>query len=197
MYKDLLNLCLNKHLSTTVMKHTIFLFSVTLLFLGCGKEKQAISESAPDTETEQFIVEDPFSGTNLVDNIKLFDLDSNPINLKTYSGKKIFLNFWATWCKPCILEMPSIQRAQQLLANDNYVFLLASDETVGRINRFKATQEFDLNFIRVETPFPDLGILSLPTTLIIDEKGTIAMNQIGAVEWDSPEVLEKLRGVNF
>jgi thiol-disulfide isomerase/thioredoxin len=180
------------------MKHTLFLIIITLFLSGCKNDKQSLSESPAEvTETEEFTVQDPLSDTNLVDNIKLFDLEGNPIDLKEYAGKKIFLNFWATWCKPCIVEMPSIERAQQLLADDGYMFFLASDETVGRINRFKATQDFNLNFIRVETQFPDIGILSLPTTMIIDEKGIIAMNQIGALEWDSPEIIEKLRGVNF
>ena len=92
--------------------------------------------------------------------------------------------------------MPSIERASKLLADD-FVFLLASDEAVGRIKRFQATHEFDLPLIRVESPFPDIGILSLPTTLIIDETGRISMNQTGAMEWDSPEVLEMLRGKNM
>lgn len=180
------------------MKHTLFLIVMALFFLGCKKDRQAPSESAAEiTETEEFTVQDPLSDTNLVDNIKLFDLEGNPIDLKAYAGKKIFLNFWATWCKPCILEMPSIERAQELLMDNGYVFFLASDETVGRINRFKATNDFNLNFIRVETQFPDIGILSLPTTMIINEKGIIAMNQIGALEWDSPEIIDKLRGVNF
>ena len=154
------------------------------------------AESASVTpEPEEIQLEDPFSGTNLVDNIKLIDLDNNPIDLSKYGGKRIFLNFWATWCKPCIIEMPSIERAQQQLSEEDFVFLLASDETVGRINRFKATKDFDLEFVRVETPFPDLGILSLPTTLVIDENGKIALNQIGALEWDAPEVIEKLRSI--
>jgi hypothetical protein len=93
--------------------------------------------------------------------------------------------------------MPSIERAEKLLADDDFVFLIASDESVGRIKRFQATKDFDLQFVRLETPFPDIGIFSLPTTLIIDPSGKIAMNQIGALEWDSPEVLEKLRGINL
>ena len=169
-----------------------------LLLINCKPEKQPPTETAADSpETPEIIIEDPFSGTNLVDNIKLVDLNNEPIDLKQYQGKKIFLNFWATWCKPCIVEMPSIERAQQELQEEDYIFLLASDEPVGRIKRFQATKDFDLKFVRVETPFPDLGILSLPTTLIIDQQGKIALNQIGALEWDAPVVLDKLRSVSM
>ena len=178
------------------MKLSYLLPLTVIFFLSCNKNQQMPAESAGiSTEAEEIQLEDPFSGTNLVDNIKLMDLDNNPVDLKAYSGKRIFLNFWATWCKPCIIEMPSIESAQQKLSEEDFIFLLASDETVGRINRFKATHEFELEFIRVETPFPDLGILSLPTTLIIDENGKIVLNQIGALEWDAPEVIEKLRNL--
>jgi thiol-disulfide isomerase/thioredoxin len=178
------------------MKLAFSLTFLLIIFLGCKNKNQSPAETASENiESTEIQIEDPFSETNLVDNIELVDLDGNPIDLKTYAGKKIFLNFWATWCKPCILEMPSIERAEQQLQEDGYIFLLASDETVGRINRFKASKDFDLHFIRVETPFPDIGILSLPTTLIIDETGRIAFNQVGAMEWDSTEVLEKLRNL--
>ena len=184
------------HCRIQPMKLTYLLPLTVILCFSCNKNQQMPAESASvPPEREEIVLEDPFSGTNLVDNIKLIDLDNNPIDLSKYGGKRIFLNFWATWCKPCIIEMPSIERAQQQLSEEDFVFLLASDETVGRINRFKATKDFDLEFVRVETPFPDLGILSLPTTLVIDENGKIALNQIGALEWDAPEVIEKLRSI--
>jgi thiol-disulfide isomerase/thioredoxin len=178
------------------MKQTIYLVIMTVLIWSCKNEKKPLAgNSVNSPKISELNVEDPFSGTNLVDNTKIVDLENNPVDLKSLAGKNIFLNFWATWCKPCILEMPSIERAEKLLSNDNFVFLIASDESIGRINRFKATKDFDLQFVRLETPFPDIGILSLPTTLIIDPNGKIVMNQIGALEWDNPEVLEKLRGV--
>ena len=180
------------------MKQTIYMVMMAALFMGCQNGKKPLAgNSAENLEKPEITVEDPFSETNLVDKIKLVDLENNPVDIKSFAGKKIFLNFWATWCKPCILEMPSIERAEKLLSNDDFVFLIASDESVGRIKRFMATRDFDLQFVRLETPFPDIGILSLPTTLIIDPTGKIVMNQIGAMEWDTPEVLEKLRGINL
>jgi len=178
------------------MKILLLLWSF-MLVLGCQQNQSPSESPADDPRMVENLIEDPFSETNLVDNIKLVGLDNKEVDLKQFAGKKIFLNFWATWCKPCILEMPSIERAQKALAADGYIFLLASDESVDRINRFRATRDFELNFIRVETPFPDIGILSLPTTLIIDEQGKIVMNQIGALEWDAPEILDKLRSLNM
>jgi len=180
------------------MKQNIYLVMLAVLFIGCKNDKTPLAGSSVEKSAKpEITIEDPLSETNLVDNIKLVDLENNPVDLKQFAGKKIFLNFWATWCKPCILEMPSIERAEKLLAEDDYVFLIASDEGIGRIKRFIATRNFDLPFVHLETPFPDIGILSLPTTLIIDSNGKVVLNQIGALEWDSAEVLEKLRGISL
>ena len=176
------------------MKSIYLILATLLLLTNCAQEKKNLAGSpSAESATEEVTIEDPLAGTNLIDNIKLFDLDHQPIDLNQFAGKKIFLNFWATWCKPCIAEMPSIERAQELLEPEGYIFLLASDEDVARIKRFKASNDFELEFVRLETPFPDLGVMSIPTTLIIDEQGKIAMHHVGAREWDSPEVLDQMR----
>jgi thiol-disulfide isomerase/thioredoxin len=173
---------------------SVYLVLVTLLLINCAQEKKNLAGSpSAESAAEETTIEDPLAGTNLIDNIKLFDLDHQPIDLNQFAGKKIFLNFWATWCKPCIAEMPSIERAQELLEPEGYIFLLASDEDVAKIKRFKASKDFQLDFVRLETPFPDLGIMSIPTTFIIDEQGKIVMHHVGAREWDSPEVLDQMR----
>ena len=70
------------------------------------------------------------------------DLEGNPVALSDYSGKRILLNFWATWCRPCIEEMPSLLKAQEVLGKEDYVFLLATDQSVNIINSFKVRKGF-------------------------------------------------------
>ncbi len=166
-----------------------------LLLASCGSRDSTPSATAP----EEIEVAPPNTATsdNLVDNIQLVDLENNPIDLNNYHGKTVFLNFWATWCKPCIQEMPSIERAQNILVEENFVFLLASDESIDRITRFQGVQDFQLTFVKLKTPFPDLGVYSIPTTLVIDPQGKLTLNQVGAMEWDAPEVLDKLRSDNL
>ncbi len=174
------------------MKNYILAFAI-LSLAACSKSGDPPSSDAPDSGSESITL----TNDNLLESIKLADLEGNPIDLKSYQGKTVFLNFWATWCKPCIQEMPSIERAQQALEAENFVFLLASDETSKRIKRFQNLQDFNLNFVKLNTPFPDLGIYSIPTTMVIDPQGKIMMNQVGAMEWDTPEILEKLRSNNM
>ena len=73
------------------------------------------------------------------------DLENNEVNLSSFKGKKILINYWATWCGPCIQEMPSLVRAQEQLKSE-YVFLLVSEESTQRITRFKSRKKFNFNY---------------------------------------------------
>jgi len=126
----------------------------------------------------------------------LTDLDGNTIELSSLNGKTVFLNFWATWCKPCIAEMPSIERAQEILKGDSVVFLLASNESLEKIQKFKKKQDFNLNFIQLTSPLENLDILALPTTHIIDPSGETVFAEMGGREWDSEENIELIKKIN-
>ena len=121
------------------------------------------------------------------------DLQGNPLELSAYAGKKVFLNYWATWCAPCIREIPSIARAASVLEQENFVFLLASDESLETINDFLADREFTGNFIKLNGFFGGHGIDAVPSSVLFDETGTPIRTWPGAFEWDSPEMLAELR----
>ena len=57
-------------------------------------------------------------------NVKLKELDDQPLNLTQHKGKTVFINFWATWCKPCIQEMPTIESVQAKFKDEKIIFLL-------------------------------------------------------------------------
>jgi thiol-disulfide isomerase/thioredoxin len=123
------------------------------------------------------------------------DLEGNPVELSDYKGKRILLNFWATWCRPCIEEMPSLLKAQEILEKENYIFLLATDQSVKIINSFKARKGFEFTYIRYTGAFANLGINALPKTFIYNEEGDKVDEISGAIAWDSPEIIEKLKSV--
>jgi peroxiredoxin len=120
------------------------------------------------------------------------DLEGNTIELDQYKGKRILLNFWATWCRPCIEEMPSLLKAQSRLKKEGYVFLLASDQSIETIKKFKAKKNFDFNFIKFTGSLAQLKIQALPTTFIYNEKGEKVDEITGGVEWDSQEIIGRL-----
>ena len=121
------------------------------------------------------------------------DLNEKEIDLSVFKEGKIVVSYWATWCGPCIKEMPSIKRAEKILAEYGYTFLLVSDETISKISKFKNEWDFDFNFLRSSKSFEMLGVYSMPTSYIFDENGKIIETIVGAIEWDSEEMINKLK----
>ena len=112
------------------------------------------------------------------DKVKLTDLKRRPIELKQYEGKTVFINFWATWCKPCIEEMPSIEKVQNILKNEDLVFFLASGESAEEIDAFRNAHDYKFNYARIENS-EELGIQVLPTTFIFNPEGKLVFSDAG------------------
>lgn len=129
--------------------------------------------------------------TIIASQIKLTDLEGKEVDLAEFEGKTIFVNFWATWCRPCIQEMPSIAALQKQLAGKNIEFFFASDEEVDRIQKFITSRKMTLNFVRVENP-ESLVIQALPTTFIFDGEGNLVFSEIGFRKWDEPATVEMI-----
>lgn len=121
-----------------------------------------------------------------LDKIKLTELDGSPIDLDQYKGKTIFINFWATWCKPCIQEMPSIANAMKKVSKDEVVFLFASTEEAGEIKSFQNRMPFPFHYVKVEN-FETLDIMTIPTTFIFNTKGKRVFNEMGYRKWDTKQ----------
>ena len=121
------------------------------------------------------------------------DLYDNNLDLSEYKKGKIVINYWATWCAPCIKEMPSMKRAEEILEEYGYTFLLVSDETISKISSFKNEWNFDLNFLKSTKSFESLGVYAMPTSYIFDANGQLIETIVGAIEWDSEEMINKLK----
>lgn len=119
-------------------------------------------------------------------------LDGRGFDIDLFAGKKVFINFWATWCAPCIREIPSINRAAEKLGPEGYLFVFVSDEDTDTINDFLEEREFDGNFIKLNDYFSSYGIGAVPSSWLLDENGDVAMTWAGAYEWDSEEMLAEI-----
>ncbi|TLX73057.1 TlpA family protein disulfide reductase [Labilibacter sediminis] len=110
-------------------------------------------------------------------------------------GKVILLNFWATWCPPCVAEFPAIQELYNEYG-DKIEFVLISSEEQEAINQFLDKKGYTIPTYTLADKIP--GILStnsLPTTFLISKKGEIVLNKKGAAKWNSDKVkslLDKL-----
>jgi thiol-disulfide isomerase/thioredoxin len=120
-----------------------------------------------------------------ISRLKLVNLSGQSIDLSQYKGKTVFVNFWATWCKPCVEEMASIEKAQFQLQKNLVVFLLASNEAFSEISQFSANSGYKLNFVRIDN-FEEQDIQALPTTFIFDSFGNLIFSESGMRKWDEP-----------
>lgn len=125
------------------------------------------------------------------------DLDGNGINIKDYAGKRVFVNFWATWCKPCVEEMPDLKMLSETLAKEDYVFLFASDESLEKISKFAEKQNLGIKFVHLNKDLQnDLKIQSLPTSFIYDSNGVRKKRITGSMKnWNAPKMVENLLAV--
>ena len=124
--------------------------------------------------------------------IKLADLQGQALDSGQFENKIVILNLWATWCAPCIKEMPDLVKMKNELPDD-FVLLLASDESLEKIQQFTERRPFDLTFAQIQTSVETLGVYSLPTTFIIGKDGQLLETLVGARKWDSTEQIEQLK----
>lgn len=158
------------------VKHFYFiLVAFLLLATGCdrGSHPRQMGHPAPD-----------FSLTDA----------SRTVHLANYRGRIVVLNFWATWCKPCIAELPSLMAMQQQLPNVQ-VIAVSVDEDPQAYRDYLV--EHKITLLTVNDPAhhsADLYSTSRwPETYVIDQHGIIRRKFIGAQDWTSPEILEYLR----
>ncbi|MET2984749.1 TlpA family protein disulfide reductase [Aureibaculum conchae] len=123
------------------------------------------------------------------------DLEGNAVAISYFKGKRVLLNFWATWCLPCLEEMPSMEKAQQVLASENYVFLFATTDKLNKINSFKEKHNYPFQFLRYQESLDKLNIHALPVTFVYNTEGKLVKRIDGATEWDAEEMLNLLRAI--
>ncbi|HEY9117998.1 MAG TPA: TlpA disulfide reductase family protein [Roseivirga sp.] len=125
--------------------------------------------------------------------LDLKDLDGNTIALDQMKGKLIFINLWSTTCKPCLKEMPSIERAKAELEKEGYVFIAVSDEEVDRMQRFISRFDYTFQFASYEIGNAALGVYALPASYILNDQGEVLYEHVGAKEWDEEESMAIFR----
>ncbi len=123
-------------------------------------------------------------------------LKGEDLNFSSLKGKTVFINFWATWCLPCRVEMTSIQQLYDNLKDTGVVFACISDEDTKTVSDYikKKGYTFPIYTITGDPPraFAAEGI---PSTFILAPDGTIAFKHVGASNWNDPSVTQFIRGL--
>lgn len=116
------------------------------------------------------------------------DLDGKRIAIEDLKGKPLFINFWATWCPPCIAEMPSIQRLYDEYKHD-VNFILASNESTEALKQFIEKKKYTFPVYVLRQNVPDIfASRSIPASFLISPEGKIIMKKQGAARWDGKKV---------
>lgn len=130
--------------------------------------------------------------------ITFSDAAGNTLHLADFKGRVVLLNLWATWCAPCVKEMPALDRLEAKLGGPDFTVLALS---IDREGLAKVQPFFEQNRIAALAPYLDqagrapalFGARGLPTTILIDRDGTVIGRQEKAAEWDDDGTQTLLR----
>lgn len=116
------------------------------------------------------------------------------VALSQLRGKPVVLNFWATWCPPCIDEMPSLVQLQKQLGDKVTILAVSEDADDSAYKQFVRDHNVDLLTVRDtgRTTNEVYGTFKFPETFVIDRNGKIVRKFIGATDWTSPDIVEYL-----
>ena len=116
------------------------------------------------------------------------------VSLNQFRGKPVVLNFWATWCPPCIEEMPSLVQLQKQLGERVTIVAVSEDADEGAYKQFIRDHKVDLLTVRDTRQKTNeaYGTFKFPETFIIDRDGKIVRKFIGATNWTAPDIVQYL-----
>jgi len=128
--------------------------------------------------------------------LALEDLGGNSHTLADYRGKVVLVNFWASWCSPCLLEMPGIQRLKEAMVDTPFAILAVnSKESKSVIWRFRNLLQVNFTLL-MDTDgavAKDWDVQIYPTSYLIDVQGRVRYTAYGEVPWEDDDVRATLR----
>ena len=130
----------------------------------------------------------------------LQDSEGGPVDFAKFRGKPVVLNLWATWCPPCVEEMPTLSRLAEhpaLKAKGVEVVCVSTDESADALRGFLKGKDWRMTILRATDIPPVFRTEGIPATFVIDPGGSVVASQVGSARWDDPSVvafLEKVAG---
>jgi cytochrome c biogenesis protein CcmG, thiol:disulfide interchange protein DsbE len=141
----------------------------------------------------------PFPAGSEAPDLRFTDLLGHEVPLASYRGKVVVLNVWATWCAPCLDELPSLDRLHRALARDGLVVVGVSvDAASTDVAAFAKQRGLTLEVLRDpegSVVARDLHVESYPTTFVVDAGGRLRERYLGPFDWDLPESLDHFRAL--
>ena len=123
---------------------------------------------------------------------QLIDTKGNDFNFMDAKGKVVLVNFWATWCPPCVAEMPSLQALYNNY-KEEVVFIFVAQDKVEKVSAFIEKKGYTLPVYYSKTEAPSvLTSKTIPTTYVINKEGKIIIAETGVADWNSDKTRKML-----
>jgi thiol-disulfide isomerase/thioredoxin len=123
-------------------------------------------------------------------------LDGTTYRFADFNDRVVFVNLWATWCGPCIQEMPSIARLYESLGEDRVAFLIVSDEDEGTVRKFVERRQYPFPvYVQHSRPPRVFHSRGIPATFVVDRQGRVVFRHLGPADWSTRETQDFLLGL--
>lgn len=181
------------------MMHRFLSFGVLLLgftTMSCDQIANTKAEAKEQHSLVASIPESPRVGFR-APSFSLPDLRGNEVNLSDLRGKVVLVNFWATWCGPCAIEMPSMEQLYREFHDEGFELLAVSSDLQGQRVTKPFKEQFGLTFPILHDLRQEVGaayqIRSIPASVLIGKNGVITYRVPGARDWYSEKARHMIR----
>jgi thiol-disulfide isomerase/thioredoxin len=119
-------------------------------------------------------------------NFTMLDADNKTVQFSAFEGEVVFINLWATWCPPCIAEMPDINRLYQHVGDEVQFVMISLDDDFDKARKFVSKKGFDFPIYRLASPLPPAyDSNAIPTTFVLDREGIIVARRSGMAKYNT------------
>jgi len=159
----------------------IIILTVAVLF-GCKGKENNSGNKTPENSMPDVTEEEKAEIGYTAPDFSVALVSGKTVKLSDFRGKVVFINFWASWCGPCVNEMPDIQKLSDAFPDDLVVLAINCSEKKDKVEKFISDNGYTFNVGldedgAIQDKYPTMGI---PYTLIIDAKGIISTTHLGA-----------------
>jgi cytochrome c biogenesis protein CcmG/thiol:disulfide interchange protein DsbE len=161
-----------------------------IILIAMGANSPASGQRGPVSPSEIDKLE-----RTMAPGFSLKDLSGRTITLSSLKGKVVLLNFWATWCPPCISEMPVFNRLyKEMRSRGLEIVAISADRSEGYLRDYVSKHSLDFRVLYDEdrTVTKQYKVFSMPTTFLIDKNGVIVEKFFGEYDWTDQEIKKKI-----
>jgi len=179
-----------------VLIFSLFIIGGVVITQEMRKNMESIRSGLGDRSKKEMLLKIPPipSTQKLAFDWRIQTLEGEEIDFSVFEGKVIFLNFWATWCAPCVAEMAAIQRLYESLKEEGLEVVCISNEKSEKVEKFVDEKEFTIPIFIIKGLRPkELMTKGIPATFIISKDGMIEYQHIGSAKWDDDTVQNFIR----